>query len=74
MSGNRVLIRPGDILHGDADGIVVIRREHLASVVPDGEEVERIENRIKDELRRGGDRESVYGRNPRFGHIRKLNP
>ena len=67
-----VPVRPGDILHGDSDGIVVVPAEHLATVVPDAEVVEGIENRIKQALREGQDREKAYAEHPRFGHIRKL--
>lgn len=74
ITGSPVSIDPGDVLHGDADGIVVVPHEYLASVVADAEAVERIENTIKEELRLGEDREAVYGRNPRFGHIRKISP
>jgi 4-hydroxy-4-methyl-2-oxoglutarate aldolase len=72
QAGDAVTIRPGDILHGDGDGLVVVPRQHLASVVADAEEVERIEKRIRQALRDGADRERAYGDNPRFGHIRKL--
>lgn len=70
--GTPVPVRPGDILHGDGDGIVVVPREHLATVVADAEAVEAIEIRIKQALREGEDREKAYNGNPRFGHIRKL--
>ncbi len=74
QAGAAVTVRPGDILHGDGDGLVVVPREHLAQVVRDAEEVDRIENRIKQALRDGADREAAYADNPRFAHIRKPEP
>lgn len=72
QTGIPVPIRPGDIVHGDADGIVVVPAEYLATVVPDAEIVEGIENRIKQALREGQDREKAYTEHPRFEHVRKL--
>lgn len=73
QTGIAVSVGPGDVLHGDGDGLVVVPREYLSSVVADAEEVERIEHRIKQALRDGADREQAYAENPRFGHIRKLS-
>ncbi len=72
QSGRAVVVRPGDIVHGDADGAVIVPRQHLAQVVPDAEELERVEGRIKEALRAGADREKAYADNPRFVHIRKI--
>lgn len=72
QSGKAVVVRPGDIVHGDADGAVIVPRQHLAQMVADAEELERIEARIKEALRSGADREKAYAENPRFAHIRKI--
>ena len=54
-----VPVRPGDLIHGDRDGVVVIPREHSASVAADAEEMERLEGNIKLDLEAGADREEV---------------
>jgi regulator of RNase E activity RraA len=72
QSAVRVTVRPGDYLVGDRDGVVVVPREIAAQVAAYAEVLERAEGRIKEDLRAGGDREEVYRRNDRFGHIAKL--
>lgn len=67
-----VPVRPGDLIHGDRDGVLVIPREHSASVAADAEEMERLEGKIKLDLEAGADREEVYRRNDRFAHIKKV--
>jgi regulator of RNase E activity RraA len=51
IGGARVL--PGDLVRGDADGVVVIPREHEARVLDVAEGIERAENAIRDAVRAG---------------------
>jgi regulator of RNase E activity RraA len=67
-----VLVRPGDLILADGDGVVVIPREVAEQIIADSEELARIEQRIGRELRAGADRRDVFENNPRFGHIRKI--
>ncbi len=67
-----VPVRPGDLIHGDRDGVLVIAREHAASVTADAEEMEHLEGKIKLDLEAGADREEVYRRNDRFAHMKKV--
>ncbi len=69
-SGRAVHVRPGDWIHGDEDGILVLPREHLPSLLEDAEEVGRIERRMRAEILSGADRARVYAENPRFLHVR----
>ncbi len=46
-------VQPGDIVRGDADGVVVIPKEHEARVLDTAEEVERAENAIREAVRGG---------------------
>jgi 4-hydroxy-4-methyl-2-oxoglutarate aldolase len=46
-------IRPGDVVRGDADGVVVVRRESLADVVQAAKEREDAEARYIAEYRAG---------------------
>jgi 4-hydroxy-4-methyl-2-oxoglutarate aldolase len=67
--GSTITVTPGDFVLADADGVVVVPAEMLEDVIEAGEEVIRIEDRIRQELVRGIDREEVYRRHPRFDHI-----
>ena len=46
-------VQPGDILRGDADGVVVISKEHEDKVLAAGEEIEAAENAIRKAVRGG---------------------
>ena len=71
QNGGAVRVASGDWIHADRDGVVVIPAAHAAQVVADAEVVEAVEGRIKQALLAGEDREAVYARHDRFGHIRK---
>lgn len=46
-------VQPGDILRGDADGVVVIPREHEAAVLDTAEQIEQAESAIRAAVRGG---------------------
>jgi regulator of RNase E activity RraA len=46
-------VAPGDIVRGDADGVVVIPREHEAAVLDAAEAIEAAEDRIRQAVRGG---------------------
>jgi 4-hydroxy-4-methyl-2-oxoglutarate aldolase len=46
-------VQPGDILRGDADGVVVIPKEHEEKVLTAAEEIEAAENSIRQAVRGG---------------------
>jgi 4-hydroxy-4-methyl-2-oxoglutarate aldolase len=46
-------VQPGDILRGDADGVVVIPKEHEDKVLAAAEEIEEAENAIRKAVRGG---------------------
>jgi 4-hydroxy-4-methyl-2-oxoglutarate aldolase len=48
-----VRVQPGDILRGDADGVVVIPKEHEDKVLAAAEEIESAENAIRRAVRGG---------------------
>ena len=48
-----VAVRSGDIVFGDADGVVVIPREHEAAVIAKAKEKAQGEDRTRVELRQG---------------------
>ncbi|MDR7486854.1 MAG: RraA family protein [Armatimonadota bacterium] len=49
-----VLVRPGDLLVGDADGVVVVPREAAAEVLRVAAEIEATERRMTEAIRRTG--------------------
>ncbi|MDE2396313.1 MAG: RraA family protein [Burkholderiales bacterium] len=46
-------VAPGDIVRGDADGVVVIPQEHEAAVLDSAEAIERAEHAIREAVRGG---------------------
>jgi regulator of RNase E activity RraA len=48
-----VRVRPGDILRGDADGVVVIPQEHEERLLAAAEEIHETEERIRAAVRSG---------------------
>ena len=46
-------VQPGDIVRGDADGVIVIPKQHEAQVLDTAETVERAENAIREAVRGG---------------------
>lgn len=46
-------VQPGDILRGDADGVVVIPKEHEDAVLETAEQIERAEESIRQAVRGG---------------------
>jgi regulator of RNase E activity RraA len=74
QGGAEVIVHPGDMLLGDADGVVVIPGSIAAEVVAAAAKLERLEKRIVADIKRGIDREVALKRADRYGHIRKLVP
>jgi 4-hydroxy-4-methyl-2-oxoglutarate aldolase len=72
QTGEPVHVRSGDLIHADTDGVVVVPAAVAERAVADAEIVEQIESRIKSALQLGEDREAVYARHDRFGHIKKI--
>ena len=46
-------VQPGDIVRGDADGVVVLPKEHEDKVLDTAEEIEHAENAIREAVRTG---------------------
>jgi regulator of RNase E activity RraA len=46
-------VQPGDILRGDADGVVAIPKEHEEAVLAAAEEIDRIEAQIRQSVNEG---------------------
>jgi 5-oxopent-3-ene-1,2,5-tricarboxylate decarboxylase / 2-hydroxyhepta-2,4-diene-1,7-dioate isomerase len=61
-----VTIQPGDILAGDADGVVVIPRDVAEDVAADAAEQERQERFIAEQVARGESVDGLYPVGPRW--------
>lgn len=46
-------VAPGDLIRGDADGVLVIPKEHEEAVLNTAEEIERVEDQIREAVRGG---------------------
>jgi len=55
-------VRPGDLLRGDADGVVVIPQEHEEAVLSAAEEIAAAEDRIREAIRAGARLDEVRQR------------
>lgn len=66
-----VVVRPGDFVVADRDGIVIVPQELAEEVLLAAEKLEEIELEIRKELLAGEDREVVYKRHPKFAHVRR---
>ena len=72
QTGVRVRVAPGDTIHADADGVIVIPAAHLEQAVQDAEIFESMEKSIQRDLRSGEDREAIYKRYDKLGHIKPV--
>lgn len=61
-----VQVRPGDIIMGDADGVIVIPREIADDVLIDSEETVRTETRIRERVKAGEPVGELYQQYERF--------
>jgi regulator of RNase E activity RraA len=66
-----VIVRPGDLVVADANGVVIVPASIAEEVLLAAEQLLTIEERIRAALRAGEDREAVYRRYPKFEHISK---
>jgi regulator of RNase E activity RraA len=57
-----VIVRPGDFVVGDADGVVVVPAEIAAEVVEEVESLAVVETNMRQELLDGGMFSAVYDR------------
>jgi regulator of RNase E activity RraA len=69
QSAKYVVVHPGDIVHGDRDGLIVVPRRVLNQLVRDAEVVAGVEQRMRAQIESGTDREQVYNDNDRFSHV-----
>ena len=72
QASETVEILPGDLVIGDADGVVAIPQSIAGDIVPWAEKVAEIEETIAARLREGDAREAMFAAYPRFAHIRRL--
>jgi 4-hydroxy-4-methyl-2-oxoglutarate aldolase len=68
-----VTVNPGDIVFGDADGVLVVPAALAVEVLAAAEVVQEHEERQREQLRAGVSRAEVY-RLDRYAHVRRLSP
>ncbi|HYZ14852.1 MAG TPA: 4-carboxy-4-hydroxy-2-oxoadipate aldolase/oxaloacetate decarboxylase [Candidatus Acidoferrum sp.] len=56
-----VTVRPGDLIVGDGDGVVVVERERIAETLAAAEQREAKEASVLEQLRRGETTLGIYG-------------
>jgi len=61
-----VEIRPGDLMLGDIDGVVVVPQPLIEEVLQAAEECYRAERSMKEELREGKTMEEVFNKYGRW--------
>jgi 4-hydroxy-4-methyl-2-oxoglutarate aldolase len=64
---DNVTIQPGDLILGDRDGVVVVKREDAAEILQKSKDREEKEKGIKERLKRGESTLDILG----FGNILK---
>lgn len=67
-----VEIRPGDLILGDEDGVVVLPQEHAEQIIHDAEIHMRAEADIKAAIEAGEGRETATKSSRRLQHVRPL--
>jgi len=67
-----VKVCPGDVIVADEEGVIVIPRHGVASIVEDAEQVIAAEERTRALIVGGADAEQAYKANDRFSHVRKI--
>ncbi|MDR1386326.1 MAG: hypothetical protein LBJ44_01795 [Propionibacteriaceae bacterium] len=68
----RVEVRNGDYIHGDADGVVVVPQEIVETVMAAAEHAQAVEHEIQRRLTAGQTREEVDQACDRWTHLRKI--
>jgi 4-hydroxy-4-methyl-2-oxoglutarate aldolase len=61
-----VIVNPGDFIFGDFDGIVVVPKELIMSVLIEAERIVGIEDHAREEFARGEDPVAVFERHKRL--------
>ncbi|MDR1213008.1 MAG: hypothetical protein LBK54_02795 [Propionibacteriaceae bacterium] len=69
----RVEVRPGDYLHGDADGVVVVPYEIVETVTAAAEHAQAVEHEIQRRLAQGESREEVDRTCDRWTYLRQVD-
>jgi regulator of RNase E activity RraA len=68
---HEVVVRPGDLVLADADGVVVVPQDIAEAVIAASEECTVVEESIRVALENGEDREEVYARNDRYAAAKR---
>jgi regulator of RNase E activity RraA len=61
-----VEVHPGDFIFGEEDGVIVIPRELIVTVIEECERIHGLEHQARQDLARGDDPAEVFQRYSRF--------
>lgn len=74
QGGDPVMVHPGDLMLGDASGVVVVPQAVAAEVITAADQLVPKEKKVLAAIRRGVDREQALKSADRYGHIRRIVP
>ncbi len=69
-----VIVHPGDLILGDASGVVVIPQAIAGTVLDAADKLVPLEKKVLADIKRGRDREQALKAHNRYGHIRRIVP
>lgn len=74
QGSSEVIVHPGDLVLGDASGVVVIPLVLAASVLDAADKLVPLEKKLLADIKRGRDREQALKAHNRYGHIKRVVP
>jgi 4-hydroxy-4-methyl-2-oxoglutarate aldolase len=69
-----VIVHPGDLVLGDASGVVVIPQAIAGTVLDAADKLVPLEKKVLADIKRGRDREQALKAHNRYGHIKRVVP
>ena len=74
QGGSEVIVHPGDLILGDASGVVVVPQAITAAVLDAADRLVPLEKKVLADIKRGRDREQALKAHNRYGHIKRIVP
>jgi len=74
QGNGEVIVHPGDLILGDASGVVVIPGAIAGAVLDAADRLVPLEKKVLADIKRGRDREQALKAHNRYGHIKRIVP
>jgi 4-hydroxy-4-methyl-2-oxoglutarate aldolase len=74
QGNTEVIVHPGDLILGDASGVVVIPSALADAVLDAADRLVPREKKVLADIKRGRDREQALKTHDRYGHIKRVVP